>query len=459
MANVGITSLRSAIVEYLTADKAAENANFENVLYGYFSNFQSEQDCKEIAAVVEGYYLDNYIDRDIAFTDTQKKALFGDSFVTKQIGAISKTDDESHIEDVIWCINNNSGLTSETFTTLFAKFTELFGSTRGKGKDRFLTFINHLKVLFDALPTCSLTNELADIYGVVTNARAIPHPSWPNQSQHDSHRSILDEVDEEEAKIVTSFCYEVMRITGASINISAAISKLYAKCKDAVVEGSLKIHSLGISIASLASTLIKVDDFNSASDLNVLEIIMSRQSDGTLALGETVVRNKVCNLVDNATNNNVETLLKKLVNDKQILDMVAEYVASLESGKVNGLPVSVARFAVSTFNRDNAETYKDNPEFLILVLKQGSASQKKEVVRLMKAKINSEIDLDNVVKVLDNLDTEDQRILKTLVGELEAIKDSDTVNDEIKRRVAALATKLSAGIKKPNLVKKILGKK
>lgn len=186
---------------------------------------------------------------------------------------------------------------------------------------------------------------------------------------------------------------------------------------------------------------------------------MSRQSDGTLALGETVVRNKVCNLVDNATNNNVETLLKKLVNDKQILDMVAEYVASLESGKVNGLPVSVARFAVSTFNRDNAETYKDNPEFLILVLKQGSASQKKEVVRLMKAKINSEIDLDNVVKVLDNLDTEDQRILKTLVGELDGIKDSETVNEETKSRVAALATKLSAGIKKTGLLDKVLGKK
>lgn len=459
MAKVGIVSLRSTIIEYLTADKAAENANFENVLYAYFSNFQSEQDCKEIATVVENYYLDNYIDRDIAFTDTQKKALFGDSFVNKQIGTISKTDDESHIEDVIWCINNNSDLSSETFTTLFARFIELFGNTRGKRKDGFLTFISHLQVLFDALPTRSLTNELADIYGVVTNARAIPHPSWPNQSQHDSHRSILDEVDEEEAKTVTLFCYEVMRITGGSVNISAAISKLYARCKDAVIEGALKIHSLGITIKPLAPTLISADNYDSDNDISILEIILTRQEDGSMMLAEDTIIEKIQSLVDHANNDRVESLLKKLVTDKQIIDIVAEYVATLDSETINSLPVSIGKFAVSTFNRENAETYKDNVDFLTLVLKQGTASQKREVVRLMKAKINDEVDLENVVLVLDNLVTEDQQLLKPLVSELDAIKDSETVSEEIKSRIAELATKLSANIKKGGLIDKVFSKK
>ena len=458
MAKVGITALRSAIIEYLTADKAAENANFKNVLYAYYSNFQSEQDCKEIATVVENYYLDNYIDRDIAFTDTQKTALFGDSFVTKQIGAISKTDDESHIELVVWCINNNSDLLSETFTTLFAKFIELFGNTRGKGKADFLTFINHLQVLFDALPTRSLTNELADIYGVVTNARAIPHPSWPTQSQHDSHRSILDEVDEEEAKTVTSFCYGVMRITGGRVNISAAISKLYAKCKDAVVDGALKIHSLGISIKPLASTLISADDFVSTSDISILEIILTRQEDGSFMLAEDTIKEKIQSLVNHADDGNVESLLKKLVTDKQILDIVAEYVATLNSETINSLPVSIAKFAVSTFRRENAEIYKDNVDFLSLVLKQGSASQKREVVRLMKAKINVEVDLDNVVLVLNNLVTEDQQLLKPLVSELDAIKDSETVSNETKSKIADLSRKLSINIEKVGFIDKMLGK-
>ena len=459
MAKVGIVSLRSTIIEYLTADKAAENANFENVLYAYFSNFQSEQDCKEIATVVENYYLDNYIDRDIAFTDTQKKALFGDSFVTKQIGAISKTDDESHIEDVTWCIKNNSDLSSETFTTLFARFIELFGNTRGKSKDEFLTFISHLQVLFDALPTRSLTNELTDIYSVVTNARAIPHPSWPTQSQHDSHRSILDEVDEEEAKTVTSFCYDVMRISGGSVNISATISKLYARCKDAVIEGALKINSLGIMVKPLASTLISADNYDSTNDISILEIILTRQEDGSLMLAEDTIKEKIQSLVDHANNDRVESLLKKLVTDKQIIDIVAEYVATLDSETINSLPVSIGKFAVSTFNRENAETYKDNVDFLTLVLKQGTASQKREVVRLMKAKINDEVDLENVVLVLDNLVTEDQQLLKPLVSELDAIKDSETVGEEVKSRIAELTTKLSASIKKVGLIDKVFGKK
>ena len=459
MNEAGIPSLRNAVVEYLNGENAHKNDNFDSVLKAYYANLSSEEDCKDIAKVVESYYDDRQIDKDIAYTDNQKKILFGDSFVTSQINGLNATDDEARIEDIIWCISNNNSLSSETITTLFAKFIEMFGNTRGKAKSNYLTLIGHLQVLFDALPTNSRGNELNDIYGVVINARGIPHPSWPSQPQHDSKKSSLDEVDAEEAKTVTAFCYEVMRITGGKVDVSTSIGKLFNKCKDAVIEGALNIHSLGISIAPLASTLIQADDYESVIDLKVLEIIMSRQPDGTLALDETAVRNKVCNLVNNATNNNVETLLKKLVNDKQILDLVAEYVASLECETINGLPVSISKFAVSTFNRDNAETYKDNPDFLILVLKQGNDSQKKEVVRLMKTKINNEVDLDNMVRVLDNLVTEDQQMLKTLVGELDGIKDSETVNEETKSRVAALASKLSAGIKKTGLFDKVLGKK
>ena len=142
-----------------------------------------------------------------------------------------------------------------------------------------------------------------------------------------------------------------------------------------------------------------------------------------------------------------------------LAEYLAEYVASLESATVNGLPVSIAKFAVSTFNKDNAEVYKDNTDSLILVLKNGSSYQVKLVDRLMKDKINHETDLDQVVTVLDNLDTEDQQVLKTLVGELDGIKDSETVNEETKAQVAALSTKLSVGIKKTGLLDKVLGKK
>lgn len=139
--------------------------------------------------------------------------------------------------------------------------------------------------------------------------------------------------------------------------------------------------------------------------------------------------------------------------------MVVEYVASLDSATINALPLSVSQFAVSTFKRENADTYKDNTDFLILVLRQGNSQQKKEVVRLMKDKINNERDLEYVVLVLDNLVTEDQQMLKNLVGELEVLKESETVSEDVKSRIAALITKLSANIKKDSLLNKVLGKK
>lgn len=459
MNEAGFPSLRNAIVGYLNGENAQADENFENVLKTYYANLSSEQDCKDIAKVVENYYDDKQVDKDIEYTEIQKKTLFGDSFVTSQINGLIATDDEARLEDIIWCIKNNEQLSSETFTTLFAKFIELFGNTRGKGKGEYLTFITNLFVLFNALPTKSRGNELADIYGVVTNVRGIPNQTWANQPQYDTKRSILDEVDSDEAKTVTDFCFEVMRITDGKINISAPISKLYTKCKDTVVERALKIQSMGVSIAPLAGTLIQADDYDSANDLNLLDIIMSRQSDGTLVPDEETVNNKIHTLVDNANKNGVESLLKKLVGDKQIKDMVAEYVASLDSEAINSLPVSIARHAVSTFNRNNAESYKDNADFLILVLKQGTAGQKKEVVRLMKAKINKEVDLENVVKVLDNLVTDDQQVLTTLVGELDGIKDSDTVDEDTKAQVAGLATNLSSSIKKKGVIERIIGKK
>ncbi|MBQ7268906.1 MAG: hypothetical protein IJS62_03510 [Bacteroidales bacterium] len=459
MNKAGIPSLRNAVVGYLNGEKAQADENFENILKAYYVNLSSDQDCKDIAKVVENYYDDKQIDKDIEYTDIQKKILFGDSFVTSQINGLSATDDEARIEDIIWCIKNNEELSRESFTTLFAKFIELFGNTRGKGKSEYLTLINHLQVIFDALPTKSRGNELNDIYGVVINARGIPHPSWPSQPQHDSKKSILDELDAEEAKVVTGFCYEVMRITGGIVGINGAISKLYPICKKTVIEGALKIHSLGISIAPLAGTLIKADDFNSVNDLNVLEIIMSRQVDGTLIPNEDTVKEKIQTLVDNADKNGVENLLGKLVNDTQIKNMMAEYVASLDSETINSLPPSISRYAVSTFNKDNAEVYKDNTDFLILVLQQGNAIQMKEVVRLMKDKINHEIDIKQVVTILNHLETENQQVLKSLVSELDGVKDSGNVSDETKAHVATLTTKLSASIKKKGLIDNFIGKK
>lgn len=456
---LGINTLRSTIIEFLNAENAKEDSNFTNVLYAYYANFTSDEDCNAIAKVVEDFYIDNPLDKEIEYTETQIEKLFGDSFVISQINGLNATDDEARIEDIIWCIKNNKKLASETFTALFAKFKEMFGNTRGKGKGEYLTLINHLQVLFDALPTKSRGKELADIYSVVTNVRGIPNPTWPNQSQHDTKKSILDEVDDEEAKTVTAFCYEIMRITGGIVSISAAIGKLYTKCKDSVIEGALNIHSMGISIVPLAGTLIQADNYDSDNDLKVLEIIMSRQPDGTLVPNDDAVKDKIHILVTNANKKGVESLLGKLVTDKQILEMMAEYVASLDSETINDLPATISRYAVKTFKRDNAETYKDNPDFLILVLKLGNASQMRDVVRLMKDKINHETNLDQVVNVLENLNTEDQQVLKSLVSELDGVKDSETVGEEVKSKVAALTTKLSTGIKKDGFLNKVLGKK
>lgn len=459
MSAAGYPALRTTVLEFLKADTSTGESNFENCLSGYLKNYTSGADCDEIAEVMEKYYIDQPLDKEFAYTDTQIQHLFGDTFVTTQIEHLSATDDEARLEDIIWCLDKNENLSGDTYSVLFAKFIELFGNTRAKGKGEYLLLIQNLQPVFDVIDNSKLTSEPQQLYDLVTGTRGIPNQTWPTQPNRDTQRSILDEVTDTEATVVVKFCYEIMRISGGKVNINDAISRLYAKCKEAIVEVSLKMSALGIPLKNLAATLIQVNDYDSDNDITLLGIILKRQADDKLMLGEDTIKSKIHHLVDNATNDKVMNLLATLVQDEQTLNMVAEYVASFDSETVNGLPAAISQYAVSTFNRDNAETYKDNVDFLILVLKNGTASQKKEVVRLMKAKINNEEDLDNVVLVLDNLVTDNQQLLKSLVSELEGIKDSDKVNEETKEKVATIATKLSASIKKPGVIEKILGKK
>lgn len=447
MKKVGIDNLHSSIVEYLNVEDGQDDGNFKPVLKGYLTYLTSEQDCKDVASVVERYYTDNLMDKDINFTENQKKQLFGDSFVVGLINSLT-TMDNTKLDDIIWCVKNNNDLSSETFRILFSKLIELFGSKRGKSKEEFVEFVDNIQPILNIIRTSSLSEEPKDIYNFIVDVRGIPNPSWPHQSQRDTQRSILDEVDEEESKKIVAFCYEVMRISSGTVNVSTSINKLYSKCKDSIIEGALMIHSLNISIAPLATTLIQVDNYESKDDLYILEILFVSQDDINMFIEEDTIKSKIYSLVDNSGIDGVEKLLSKLVKKEFILTIVTEYVAGLDSETINSLPTSIAKYAVSTFDKKNAETYKDNPNFLILVLKQGNAQQKKEVVRLMKDKINKETDLDNVILVLENLVTDNHQMLKTLIAELEGLKESETISDETKNRIKNLITKLSSYINK-----------
>lgn len=457
MADAGFGGLRRETISFLKTNSTKENNNFNSVLRGALSNYNSEKDCNDLAPIISEFFLEHPIDRDFKYSDLQISSFFGDEFVCRLLEKVVTIDNERGV-DVLWCFNNNKNLSKKTFVALFNKYTTLFGQTRGKSVADYLTLIDCLKPYMGVLETSSLENEITQVYSLITSARGIPHPSYRAYPQHDSMRSILDEVNEEQAKPVIDFCYEVARVSGGKIDISSSVEKLFKKNKIAVLEGAIRLDSLCISLKPLAGVLINADDYDSANVLHLLEVLLSRQTDGSMMLDEQIIDKKLQSLVEHSTNSNVEKLILKLVRDTQICEMVTRYVASLKSERVNSLPLSIARYAISSFSRENAESYKDNIDFLIRVLKQGSAPQKKEVVRLMKAKINNEEDLDNVIKVLNNLETEDQGVLKSLISELEAIKENETISEETRANVMALIERLSSFIKKTGIIVKLLGK-
>ena len=443
---VGIRQLYRAVIEYLNGENAETDSNFKVVLKGYLTYNTTKEECDEIAAVFAKHYVGNPIDQELAYTDTQIKHLFGDNFVSKQIENLKAVDDKARSADIAWCLRCNKELSRETYQALFTKYQQLFGNTRGKKKEAYLDLIRLLQPMLEAIETSTLHEEPAQLLKLITGNRGIPNPSFPANAARDAQRSILSEVTDEEAAIVSDFCFEIVRISGGRVDVGEAIQKLYEKNSKKVISGALRVESLGVSIAPFANTFIKADDYESEEVLSLIEKLLTRQDDGHIIVEDKALNAKVCELVEHSSNIKIERLLGRLVKDKQIMDLVTTIVASLDSKTINGLPISIAKYAVSTFKRENAENYKDNVEFLIQVLKQGDATQIKEVVRLMKGKLNNEEDLENVVQVLDNLESDDELMLNTLVGELREVSDSDTVNEAIKEKITALASKLSTRI-------------
>ena len=459
MACEGFDELRQSFIDFLNAENAAADTNFVMVVRGYLLNYESDSDSKEIATVLEEYYVENTIVKDIDYSEAQYEVLFGDSFVLKQVENVAAVDDESRWDDIVWCIEHNNKLSGETYKAIFTKFVELFGDTRGKSKTSYLELINNLLPILKAVRTKEIGEEPSQLYSLATSDRAIPNKSYPTQSRYDTNLSVFDELDEVEAEKYVSFCYEIMRISDAKVDISSAISRLFSKCQTDVVEGALMIHQQEVDITQLAETLIQCNDYDNAQSINILRIILTRKSDGNMMLGEDTIKVKVRELVDYSVNANVEMLLKEIVSDKQVLDDVAGYVSTMDSEGVNRLPSFIAKHAVSTFNKDNAIIYRDNPDFLILVLKQGSAAQKKEVVNLMKAKLLKVEDLDNVIIVLDNLQTGNEQLLKSVISELENVHANEAVGDELKGKLLTLIDKLSSKSKQKSILGKLLGKK
>ena len=446
MRATGFDGLRNSIIDYINNGKDVNNTHYNNILSAYLTYFVSEDDCQSIANKVEEHYVNYTIDQTIDYTPTQITLLFGDSFVKKQIDSLPALDQVENINDIIWCLKQNKALSKDTYASLFNKYKELFGDTRGREKDDFLLFISQVQASLDAIETKSLSKEPEIVYQMVTSGRRMPNPTHP-QPQYDTSRNLLDEVNNDEAKVVAAFCFEIMRITGGQIDIHKAIETLYDKCSNTIISSALEINSLGVSIAPLAPTLVQADDYESKDVLTMLGIILSRQPDGTMMLNNDSLEKKIKELIDNSTIKGVEHLLSDLVKDDQIKVLVTDYIATLNSTTINSLPISVSKYAVSSFIKENAADYKNNPDFLILVLNAGSAAQKKEVVNLMKQKLVSEVDLEDVLNVLNHLKTDNQALLRSVVGELENVKSSDTVDDSLKPQIANLIEKLSVSIK------------
>ena len=125
-----------------------------------------------------------------------------------------------------------------------------------------------------------------------------------------------------------------------------------------------------------------------------------------------------------------------MMEDSELKSIIISVI--VERGLINTMPISISKHLISSFNRETADVYQNNSEFLSLVAEKGKPEQKKEVVRLLRKDLVNETNYDHVIEVLSHLNTTDKTVLMPLVEDLKMASNNKGISDVQKEKMLRL---------------------
>lgn len=442
LAKERMTSLKQQIFEYVIKEESKKNKNYTAFVKAVLTTFQSQSDCNALNKFFKSFFADNEISRDIEYSDNQLQYLFDNEFVSGKIEGISSLDDETAASEVHWCLSNCIHLDSATYSALATKLIALFGETRGKKIDEYLSFVGSVKSYLGVMKDHQVHNELTPVYDMIVKPRSIPNPSYPAHTQYDSKRSIFEELNEGNAERIMDCCFEFFRTSGGEINVAESIQKLTKYGADIIFARIVELYRSGFDIRQFDGLILGIEDYNQET-LVLTQSLFVRNSGGSLHITEDQVRSKIKSLLDNIEDDGVIKLVEGLLDDELYKAVIADEIASSDSECINSLPKSLSRFAVSVFSKDNSEDFSDNFDYLAFIAKEGNSLQVETVVSMMKKRLIDGSEIPSVIAVVENLQTRNKLILKPLLEEIRSARNKYEEQSDLTDRMDALISKFS----------------
>ncbi|MFR9545902.1 MAG: hypothetical protein SNJ29_10030, partial [Rikenellaceae bacterium] len=443
--NIGCSALKNAIMQ--SVKDPNDNVDQE-WMPSIVSVFTSKEDCEFIAAAFDKYCLSKGIPKDIPYTDTQFESLFTNGYLLNIIKKIAAFEHDNATNDVCWVFERRPNISKNVFSELFKQISTKLGEMRGKTKDEISECVRFTLPFIRAISDRCLENELAELYSKLFSERGIPHANstYARESRHDTKKRYLTECLSSEydsiIDVISEFCVHIYRVTSNKVSTK---SQLEALCKSK--HKSIVNHSLitllkgGFSISGLYSAILENNDYSNQDVVVLIKHCFSyrKKEDNSLIITTAQMTNKIDSMLGVVTQDGVEDLLLDIVSAPEAKQVVVDRIALKDANYINALPKSLMSLAIGAYNKDTKSSYSENYEYLKVVAKNGSNSQKNLV-----AEIATEVESNptKVLNVLSELDGISSTKKSLVVSALKSYKEDNGAID------TAIESKLSEVIKK-----------
>ena len=438
----GYPSLYNCLFSYVWAKETKSNTNFNQVAHNLFSQPMSDKTIQEHAKLIQDYYLETQIGDGVAFSDKQVGVLFNASFFDNLLNNRVKLEDAMVQNNIQWILLHPSCQKQDTIDALLKKLLEAFGPTRAKKCEEFIAYIEVLMPCLEKIQGVNNKICIENLYNTIVGLRGIPRQGYQNNPSADKKISILDQVSNEQASVVVEFAFEAYRISKGTLDISGTLNKLFSRCSDCIYKNAASLIEAAVSIKVIAPILANTEKYESADVIKVTKHLLTPQDAFGFMLDKSILKAKIDSLLLHVNSTEVVSLIVELMEDEQVKSLFIDRI--IEKGLINTVPLSISRHLISTFNRETAEAYKNNTEFLCLVARKGKTEQKKEVVRLMRKDLVNETNFDCVIQVLEQFETNETSVLVLLLDDLKTATDSKTITSEQKEKILEMIERIQS---------------
>lgn len=452
--------LKATLIEFSSRSENQQKDNYwASLINAVLNVFKDKNTSDALSSTYTIFH--NSIDT-IDFSEEQFNYLLSEQYVQEKIknlpidktGEILLDTETKEYQIVKWLFENKNNIAEGTYGHLFTKVVG--ASTDGsRMKDRsvaeIVQILEFMNLLLNLISDKKLTTQPQTIYTLIVSDRHMIAPQYvgsqnlPVQSPYYENKNFIDECisGNVHIQVIIDFIINIYRITDNKTNIKVELAKL------------LKIHSINEQLMQLVEkgfilqpilSLI-FDNINDFSDGNSIKLLIHCFINPNKDITPEKIKTKLNSLLTYAHANNsneVFILLEGLSNQDIHKNLLTTLIIEKDSVFINSLPSNLLKLAVGSFTKDNYNDYSNNFEFLSVIIQNGNNTQKGYVVKVLTNKIDTNQDLEHILKLvesMDNIPTFDKSGL--LFSHLDDFQrqNKDNVSPEINDRINELKKK------------------